>query len=161
MARAKTAIEVGSFKGVTTRRLSYLFDKVISIELDPTLHAEAKTRCADRPNVEILLGDGSVLLPQIIVHAYDALLYFDGHFSGGQTGRGDVPEPVLKEVDLLKDHLHNVSAVVVDDFRLFGLEPGWPRKSEVLRKLEGIFPEPAWSILVQYDQFLVARRIAN
>jgi hypothetical protein len=152
---------VGSFKGVTTRRLSYLFDNVISIEIDPNLHAEATKRCADRPNVEIMLGDGSVLLPQVIARTSNALLFLDGHFSGGQTGHGDEPEPVLREVDLLKSHLHNVSAVVVDDFRLFGVEPGWPRKSEVLRKLEDTFPEQSWSIHIQYDQFLIARRSTN
>jgi hypothetical protein len=158
LSRAKTIVEVGSFKGVTTRRLSYVFDTVVSIEIVPSLYEEAKARCADRANVEVLLGDGSEMLPMVMEKASSALLYLDGHYSGGQTGQSDEPEPVLKELDLIAAHLDHVNAVVIDDYRLFGVEPGWPRKSEVVRKLEAVFPEPAWRLDVQYDQFLVWRR---
>lgn len=161
LTRAKTIIEIGAFKGVTTRRLSYFFDNVISIEIDADLFDQARKRCAGRSNVKVILGDGSILLPEIIKNADNALLFLDGHFSGGVTGQGEEPEPVLKELDLLKCHLSNVAGVVVDDFRLFGLEPGWPKKSEVLRKLEGAFDETNWSIFVQFDQFLVVRRNAG
>lgn len=157
MTGAETAIEIGSYKGVTTKRLSRLFKKVVSVEIDPALKAHAAKRCASRPNVEILLGDGSDLLPKILDTHSRALLFLDGHFSGGETGQGDEPEPVLKELDGIAPRLDRVSAVVIDDFRLFGVEAGWPPKSAVFAKLESIFKAPDWAIHVHNDQFLILR----
>ena len=50
-----------------------------------------------------------------------------------------------------------ISAIVVDDFRLFGIDKGWPKKSEVLAKLEAVFPEKNWQLSVHNDQFLVIK----
>ena len=158
LSGARTAIEVGSYKGITTRRLSYLFDQVISVEIDEKLHEMAKLRCARRRNVELILGDGAVVLPQIARRFEKALIFLDGHFSGGETGKGYEPEPVLRELDYVAAHLVNVAAVVIDDFRLFGVDPGWPRKHEVFEKLEAVFPGDVWTITVLNDQFLVIRR---
>lgn len=44
---SKTVIEVGSFKGVTARCLSYIFERVITIEIDKNLHQQAKDRVGD------------------------------------------------------------------------------------------------------------------
>lgn len=157
MTGARTAVEIGSFKGVTTRRLSYLFDKVVSVEIDRDLHDIARARCEDRKNVELLLGDGMKLLDGISSRIDRGLIFLDGHFSGGVTGQGDLPEPVLQEVDIIKRHLDRYVSVVVDDFRLFGVEPGWPSKSQVMAKLEETFPSPDWTHMVMNDQNLVIR----
>ena len=157
LSGATTVIEVGTFKGVTTKRLSRLFDKVITIEIDEALFNHARQRCVGRNNIEFHLGDGAVLLPQIVPRESELLLFLDGHFSGGETGHGDEPEPVLKELDLIAHHLGHASAVVIDDFRLFGVEPGWPKKSEVFAKLEATFPVPEWTLTLLNDQFLAYR----
>lgn len=159
MTGATTAVEIGSFKGVTTKRMSHLFEKVISVEIDEALYHQAGKRCAGRKNVELLLGDGAKLLPEIASRVNKALIYLDGHFSGGETGQGDEPEPVLKELDLIAPFISNFVAVVVDDFRLFGVEPGWPRKSEVMQKLEMLLPETQWRLSVLNDQFLAVRKL--
>ncbi|RUV70439.1 MAG: class I SAM-dependent methyltransferase [Mesorhizobium sp.] len=159
MTGATTAVEIGSYKGVTTKRLSYLFEKVVSVEIDEALYRQAARRCAARKNVELLLGDGSKLLPEIATRVDRALIFLDGHFSGGETGQGDEPEPVLKELDLIAPFISNFVAIVVDDFRLFGVEPGWPRKSEVIQKLETLLPETQWRLSVLNDQFLVVRKL--
>lgn len=154
---AKTVIEIGSYKGVTTLRLSYIFDKVVSVEIDPTLHTHAKQRCEKRQNVEVLYGDGSTLLPKLVQKHDRSVLFLDGHFSGGETGQGATPEPVLQELDGIGDHLDCIDAVVIDDFRLFGEEEGWPCKSEVFAKIEDLFARPEWKIRVHNDQFIVFR----
>ncbi|CAH2396601.1 class I SAM-dependent methyltransferase [Mesorhizobium ventifaucium] len=159
MTGATTAVEIGSYKGVTTKRISHLFEKVISVEIDEALYHQASKRCAGRKNVKLLLGDGAKLLPEIASRVNKALIYLDGHFSGGETGQGDEPEPVLKELDLIAPFISNFVAVVVDDFRLFGVEPGWPRKSEVMQKLEMLLPETQWRLSVLNDQFLAVRKL--
>jgi hypothetical protein len=158
LSGATTVIEIGTYKGVTTRRLSRLFDKVVTVEIDEALMQRAKARCTGRVNIQFLLGDGSQLLPEILARERNVLLFFDGHFSGGETGQGDEPEPVLKEMDTVRHYLDRVSAIVIDDFRLFGVEPYWPLKSEVFAKLERICPEPAWTISLLNDQFVAFRR---
>ncbi|MGX9117698.1 rRNA adenine N-6-methyltransferase family protein [Mesorhizobium sp. BHbsci] len=159
MTGATTAVEIGSYKGVTTKRMSHLFERVISVEIDEALYHQASKRCAGRKNVELLLGDGAKLLPEIATRVDKALIFLDGHFSGGETGQGDEPEPVLKELDLIAPFISNFVAVVVDDFRLFGVEPGWPRKSEVIQRLETLLPETQWRLSVLNDQFLAVRKL--
>lgn len=161
LSGATSAVEVGSYKGLTTRRLSYLFDRVYSIEIDEALCEIARKRCAGRSNVEIFLGDGSKLLGEIAPRVSCGLIFLDGHFSGGETGHGDEPEPVLKELDIIESHIGNFVSVVIDDFRLFGIQDGWPHKSEVMLKLERLFPSPQWMVTVNNDQFLVIRRPQN
>lgn len=158
LSGATTVVEIGTYKGVTTRRLARLFDKVVTVEIDEALMTHAKARCAGRDNIEFLLGDGSLLLPEILARERNVLLFLDGHFSGGETGQGDEPEPVLKEMDTVQRHLDRVCAVVIDDFRLFGVEPGWPHKSEVFAKLESVCTEPAWTISLLNDQYVAYRR---
>ena len=158
MTGATTVIEIGSFKGVTASRLSRLFENVITVEIMPKLHEIAKARCSKRVNVELLLGDGSELLPVIAARVSNAVLFLDGHFSGGETGQGDEPEPVLEELDLIIDYLDNFNAVVIDDFRLFGVEEGWPKKSEVIAKIEQILSSPVWVHYILNDQFVIIRQ---
>ncbi len=51
-AKARTLIETGTYLGVTTRRCAKVFDRVITIELDPTLAAQAKQYLSDLSHVE-------------------------------------------------------------------------------------------------------------
>jgi Ribosomal RNA adenine dimethylase len=158
LSGSSTILEVGTYKGVTARRLSYLFDRVITIEIDEALYKQAKARCSGRNNIEFHLGDGSDLIRGIVQKENSLVIFLDGHFSGGETGLGDEPEPVLKELDLIADELDRIQAVVVDDFRLFGVERGWPTKSHLLAKLESVFVPPLWSIAVLNDQVLAYRK---
>jgi len=154
---AQTAVEIGYYKGMTAKRLSRLFQNVVTVEIMPELHEIAKKRCRTKRNVELLLGDGSELLPSIAERVSSAVLFLDGHFSGGETGQGDEPEPVLEELDLIANSLQSFEAIVVDDFRLFGVEDGWPTKSEVMLKIERLLPAPDWNIYILNDQFVVIR----
>ena len=88
------------------------------------------------------------------------MIFLDGHFSGGATGHGDEPEPVLKELDIISEHLRNFVAIVIDDLRLFGVEAGWPRKHEVLEKIEKQFLPSEWTIDLLNDQILIWRKPA-
>lgn len=155
---ATTIIEVGSYRGVTTKRLARIFKNVISIEIDENLHKIASDRCSKLSNVQVILGDGSELLPKIAPETSNTLLFLDGHFSGGITGMGDIEEPVLQELDLIASHLDNFVAFVIDDFREFGVQPGWPKKYELFEKLETVFSSEDWQISTQYDQIFVVRK---
>ncbi|WP_287203942.1 hypothetical protein [Mesorhizobium sp.] len=61
-------------------------------------------------------------------------------------------------VECSQANLDRFCAVIVDDFRLFGVEPGWPRKAEVMEKLEDVLPAPEWIHGVLNDQFIAVRK---
>lgn len=153
---AKTVVEIGTFKGVTTKRLSRIFENVLSVEIDEALYNQAIERLRKHTNVRLIHDDGVNALPAIAEQVKRAVLFLDGHFSGGETGFGDDPEPVLKELDAIQDNLSNFVAILIDDFRLFGVEKGWPKKSEVMAKLETSLTED-WGITVMNDQFVAIK----
>jgi len=157
VTKAKTVIEIGTFKGITARRLSYIFDHVITVEIDTVLHEVSKKRCSKRKNITLILGDGKEVLADLAPSVNRAVLFLDGHFSGGQTGRGEEVEPVLEEIDVISDYIENFCAVLVDDFRLFGVEEDWPAKSVVLAKLEKVLPSPMWMHYIMNDQYICVR----
>lgn len=154
---ATTAIEIGTFRGVTARRLAKRFDKVVTVEIDEALHAEAVEKSKKFENIEFILGDGEKVLNDIAARVDNALLFLDGHFSGGQTGMGAEPEPLLAELQIISQYLTNFRSVVIDDFRLFGIEPGWPSKSQVFKQIETTFRGVEWTASVLNDQIIINR----
>jgi hypothetical protein len=154
---ASTFIETGTYLGVTANRCSRIFDHVYTIEIEPKLAASAAQFLSRRPNVRVVCGDAVTELPSIFrSNRFDsAVVFLDGHFSGGVTGYGALPEPALEEMRVLAEFKSRVGAIVIDDFRSFGVEPGFPQKSELLRAAEDLFGEYALS--VNYDQLAIAR----
>lgn len=155
---AKEVIEIGTYKGVTTRRLARIFDKVVSVEIDKDLFEYSRAKLQGLDNVVLLMGDGKKLIREVSSTANNAILFMDGHFSGGETGIGDKPEPVLEELDEIRDNIGNIAGIVIDDFRLFGVEEGWPRKSVLLDKIEHELPPTEWNHMVMNDQVLCYRK---
>lgn len=158
---SSTVVEIGTFKGLTAKRLSYLFKNVITVEIDSDLYLIASKKLKKHKNIKLIKGDGVDVLAQISPVIDDAVLFLDGHFSGGITGIGEEPEPVLKELDIIYEHIDKFVAVVIDDFRLFGVENGWPKKSEVLAKAEKILPCNSWKHYVLNDQFIFIKSSKN
>ena len=85
------------------------------------------------------------------------LLFLDARFSGGLTACGDCPEPALEELKIIAKFRDRVKAVVIDDFRSFGVEPGFPSKSDLLRTSEECFLED-FEISIFLDMLLIERR---
>lgn len=56
---ARVLVETGTYKGVTTRRCLPYFEKVYTIELDPTLAEAAKQRLKASAKCEVIQGDAS------------------------------------------------------------------------------------------------------
>ena len=84
-----------------------------------------------------------------------ALIFLDGHFSGGTTGQGALPEPAIDELKILAESKNKIEAIIIDDFRCFGQEPGFPEKSELLKAAETYFGE--YKISVYFDQLILLK----
>jgi hypothetical protein len=152
-------IETGTFLGVTAARCARVFDTVLTVELDAQLAARATKLLAKFHNVTVYQGDAVALLPQMLAHprAGKAVVFLDAHHCGGISARGDVPEPALAELDILGRYRDRIAAIVIDDFRCFGVEDGFPTKAQLLAAVEAHFPYPNFAITALCDQIVVER----
>lgn len=150
-------IETGTYLGVTTNRCSFIFDQVYTIELSKELAAKADEFLEKRKNVEVICGDALEILPILMKRVTNkALIFLDGHFSGGDTSKTDVPEPAIAELKILADFKDKIGAIVIDDFRSFGKETGFPLKSELLKSAETYFDN--YEIFVHLDQLILVAK---
>jgi hypothetical protein len=156
--KSRVFIEAGTFLGNTAMRCSGTFEKVFTMELDPNLYQQAKKYLARRTNVLCLEGDASKLLPAVLEKhdVSDALVFLDGHFSGGVTAHGELAEPACEEIVSLARYKNKINAIVVDDFRCFGRDKGWPKRSNLIETVENSFGDE-FDFTVHMDQLLVWR----
>jgi hypothetical protein len=158
--RANAFIETGTYLGVTTRRCAPLFEQVYTVELDVALASKASEFLKSRDNIKVIQGDALEILPRIYQEETgDVIVFLDGHFSGGDTACGNIPEPALEELKILGKYKDRTVAVIIDDFRLFGTEPGFPTKSSLFEVIEEQFP--GFNITVFLDQIVITRQNQN
>jgi hypothetical protein len=156
---ASCLIETGTFRGITAARCARSFERVVTIELDEALAREAAAYLARYPNVEVLQGDATRLLPQLMQRQDlgEAVVFLDAHYSGGVTAKGELIEPAIVELEILSGSSTRICGVVIDDFRLFGEEAGFPTKAALLEAAERLFPFPQFTIRAHVDQLVIER----
>jgi hypothetical protein len=138
MYELDTLVETGTFYGDTIAATRRYFKRIYSIEIDERLYLKARDRFASDVNVEILLGDSSVVLSGLLPRlSGKTLFWLDGHFSGGETGRGEIETPILAELNHILMH-RNVRpyVVIIDDAREFGKNPHYPDLGSFLPEIE-------------------------
>jgi hypothetical protein len=157
---SKVLIETGTYLGVTTKRCAPIFEKVYTVELDETLANKAKTFLHSKKNVEVIQGDAldslASILENSLINISSVLIFLDGHASGGDTACGNLPEPAIEELKIIAQYKNKVNAIIIDDFRLFGVDDGFPSKSDVLKTIEDNFEE--YNSTVYLDQIVISRK---
>ena len=115
--------------------------RIISIEVEPKLYADARERFAGAPNVELIHGDALEIVPQLLQMLDDPpLLWLDGHFSGGVTGQGAEVEPagtILHRLARIRKPAGMTT--VIDDLRLFGRDVTFPTLDELVNNARAAF----------------------
>ena len=121
-----TWVETGTNVGKTTELLANFGKEVFSIEPSKELFELAGLRLKERNNVTLVLGTSEESLGPILQelvdkgHA-DLSFWLDGHYSEGNTFRGENETSViqeLKEISKIASRLNSVS-VMIDDVRCF------------------------------------------
>jgi GT2 family glycosyltransferase len=139
----RTLLESGTFVGDTVEYFMAHAQRIISVEVEPTLFADAQRKFHGVPNVELVFGDALHLIPGIVDELEDPpLIWLDGHFSEGVTGAGDEIEPaasILAQLGVVRTPAG--TTIVVDDLRLFGLHPDFPGLDELLERARQGFPD--------------------
>jgi hypothetical protein len=125
-SKYRVFVETGTAVGYTTGALLDDFERIYTIELGEAAHAEARRKFAPFPKVTALRGDSAKVLPYVLgLLATPAVFWLDAHYSGDGTARGSVDTPIAEELRLVfESGLPHV--VLVDDMRLFGVDPAYP-----------------------------------
>ena len=101
----RVLVETGTFQADTVMALRREFDRIVSVELSPELHAKAVRRARHERNVELLLGDSASVLPRILATLHEpALFWLDAHYSGTGTALGDLVSPISAELSAVLGH---------------------------------------------------------
>jgi hypothetical protein len=128
----RTVIETGTFTGETVEAVRARSTRVISIELEPSLHAAAVRRFARAANVTLMQGDSTALLPAILDEVPTAALFWlDGHYAGSGTA-GARHSPLLQEVRTLLGRPPRGSVILIDDARQLTGKDGYPALDDLL-----------------------------
>jgi hypothetical protein len=116
----RALIETGTYKADTVRALRKDFDRIVSVELSPELHARALRRTRHQANAELVLGDSALVLTGIVgTLDRPGLFWLDAHYSGGRTSLGDAISPIEAEIDAILSAAVGGHVVVIDDAREF------------------------------------------
>jgi hypothetical protein len=130
-------IETGTYLGLTTRRLSTMGGKVISIEPSLEFSNNARVRLSTFNNIEIINALSEEVLEETLSSVefskeYHTAFWLDGHFSEGNTFQGPVETPIEAELQIISSYLTRFVEVwvFVDDFRSFvNAEKDYPAPS--------------------------------
>ena len=135
----KVLIETGTFFGDMLAANEGVFEKLISIELDDTLHRRAQRRFAQRPHITLLNGDSGLLLEPILESISEpCLLWLDAHYSGGVTARGATDTPIVAELQCILRNSIQSHVVLIDDARAFNGTNGYPTVRDIGEIAKGI-----------------------
>ena len=114
-------IETGTHYGQTLKNIKHKFLDIHSVELSNKLYQICKNTFQEDEHIKLYCGDSSILLSNIIQKIEDkAVFWLDGHFSGGDTAKGNKDCPLIEEIESINEKFKYESLIIIDDYRLFG-----------------------------------------
>lgn len=108
-------VETGTYYGETTRLLSRVARRVLTVELSPA-HYRMAQRTSNKPNIELTLGDSRKFLRRITPQLTGKICFFlDAHPTNPETTpEGEIDIPILEELRIVTAN-PNTSLIIVDD----------------------------------------------
>jgi hypothetical protein len=150
----KAFVETGTLHGDTVEAVKGVFDRIVSIELSETLFEKASARFRSDKNVTIIQGDSGKLLGSIAGSLKQpALFWLDGHYSAGETARGENDTPILDELRHVLASAETRHVMIIDDAHCFGADPAYPSLDELKRFV--LSQRKGLSISVQDDSIRI------
>jgi hypothetical protein len=104
------------------------------------LAARAGARFRGDDRVAVVEGDSGSVLPGVLDGLHGpALFWLDGHWSGGETARGDLDTPVRAEIEAVLRHRSD-HVLLIDDARCFDGTGGYPALGELIELVTELSP---------------------
>ena len=153
-----TAIETGTYKGKTAKRLSSIATHVTSIEANQEFYRKALQRVEKIDNLTLVHGDSGLVLGVAIPSTEDrCLIWLDAHYSGGNTAGVLNHCPLMDELNhILPSRDASNTVILIDDSRGLIGKSGWPLLSELI----GLLNTHGFSSII-IDDVLIASSIES
>lgn len=137
----KCFVETGTYAGETIFNMESLFDILYTIEIDEYTYKNT-SNIYKGDKINFILGDSSKVFNFLLPLLKDKCIFFlDGHYSGGNTGKGEQDCPLNEEIKLINDKFKHDAILIIDDYRLFGIKGNedWSNinKNNIISLLEG------------------------
>ena len=121
--RFNVFVETGTYFGDTIFKMEPYFDTLYTVEIKPEIYYHTKSKYHGN-KINFLLGDSSLLLEEVTKNISESAVFFlDGHWSAGDTGRGNKDCPLYEELQHINNNFKEEAIIIIDDFRLFGKGP--------------------------------------
>jgi len=150
-------IETGTYVGYTTRGLSFGSKHVFSLEPSSHYYDLSTEQLSDLSNVSVInrtSEDGLRAIFEMIPSGSVVNLWLDGHYSAGATFLSANKCPIPFELEVLESLRATYEfRIFVDDFRLFGIDDGYPKKDFLVNWSQ----KNAFSWTVENDIFVMSR----
>lgn len=147
-------VETGTYYGDMVDAMKPYFNHIYSIELSEDLYRKALKRFGGEPKVEIIQGNSGVEIGSLIGRIKKpALFWLDGHYSAGETAKGDKITPIYEELEHIFNSQHSGNVIIIDDARCFGVDPGYPSMEDLINFVK--LKKPDIKIKVKDDSIRV------
>ena len=115
-------VETGTLNGDTIFTVEPLFEKLYTVEFSEKYYNNTKNRYNGN-KINFILGDSSIVFETLLPTIKDKCIFFlDGHWSSGDTGHSAKDCPLDEEITHINNLYLNEAIIIIDDFRLFGLD---------------------------------------
>ena len=155
-------VETGTFKGDMVFAQKDRFEHIYSIELSQKLYEDAQKRFQQNENVSILLGDSGKVLQVLIKEIKKpAIFWLDGHYSAGETAKGEKECPIYEELSAIFSTPNPGHIILIDDARCFNGTGDYPTIDALTTFIKQ--KDPGYTVSVKDDliRFTLPRHHEN